>query len=409
MGSIRLTRYKRSQYLCMKCGVCLSVIKCPGETNCVGCASCYLACPFEAIIPEQVELASREIPIWIEDEKVFVPEGITLKIALKILGYNFVRFPLDAGPKRIYTPCETGGCYSCSVLVDGVLVPLCHIAVRENMRVDFDVSGVEPLRIVESFIPHTVGGVGTPWWIKGKGYIEVACFAAGCNLRCPTCQNFTITYKSSGRPMTPSEAAELLTRARRRYGVDRLAISGGEPTLNRAWLVKFFAELKRLNPDTEARLHLDTNATVLTKDYIDELVDVGVTDIGPDLKAYTLETFKRITNITDDELAKKYLETSWEAFRYMVNEYYPDKLFIGVGIPYNREFYKDLEELAKFGEAIAKIDPELQVCVLDYRPEFRAQTLRRPTIEEMLKIKKLLNDVGLKTVIVQTYLGHSGP
>ncbi|MEM2390869.1 MAG: radical SAM protein [Candidatus Korarchaeota archaeon] len=409
MGSIKFTRYRRSQQLCMKCGVCVSIVKCPGDTDCIGCSSCYLACPFEAIIPEEVELVSREIPIWINDEKVFVPEGITLKIALELLGYEFVKFPLDAGPRKIYAPCETGGCYSCAVLVDGILTPLCHTAVRENMKINLDVSNVEPLRIVESFIPHTVGGVGTPWWIKGKGYIEVACFAAGCNLRCRTCQNFTITYRSLGKPMTPQEAAELLTKTRRRYGVDRLAISGGEPTLNRAWLVRFFKELKRLNPDTKARLHLDTNTTLLTRDYIDELVNAGVTDIGPDLKAYTLETFKKITNITDDTYARKYLETSWDAVKYMVDNYYPDTLFVGIGIPYNREFYKDLEELAKFGEAIARINPELQVCVLDYRAEFRAQTLRRPTIEEMLTIKKLLNDVGLKTVIVQTYLGHFGP
>jgi len=188
-----------------------------------------------------------------------------------------------------------------------------------------------------------------------------------------------------------------------------MAISGGEPTLNRKWLVEFFSHLKKMNTDEDARFHLDTNATVLTRDFVDELVDVGVTDIGPDLKAYTLETFQRITGISDMELARKYFENSWDVVRYMIDRYYPEDLFIGIGIPYNRAFYPDLEELAKFGEAIARMDSEVQVCVLDYRPEFRAHNIERPTINEMLKVKKILNDVGLKTVIVQTYMGHIGP
>ena len=409
LSGLVVRKYRREESLCMNCGVCVSIVKCPGDGICVGCSSCYLACPYNAIVPEKTTISEGEVPIWIDDEKVFVPKRITLRIALEILGYEFVRFPSDIGPRRIYAPCETGGCYACAVLVDGVLMPLCHTAVREGMRISFDVSDVEPMRIVEGFIPHTVGGVGTPWWIKGEGYIEVACFSAGCNLRCPTCQNFMVTYNSKLPPMTPKKAASLLTRARRRYGVDRLAISGGEPTLNRRWLVEFFRELKKLNSDPKARLHLDTNATLLTRDYIDELVEVGVTDIGPDLKAYTLETFKRITGITDDSLAKKYMETAWGAVRYMVDKYYPDRLFVGIGIPYNKAFYPDLEELIRFGEAIARIDPEIQVCVLDYRPEFRAHNLVRPTVEEMLRIKKILNDIGLKTVIVQTYLGHLGP
>lgn len=409
MQRITVKKYRREKDKCRDCGVCAYIVKCPMGGECIGCSSCYLACPYMAIAPEEVTISNKEVAIWIDDEKVYVPEKVTLKIALEFLGYEFVKFPTDAGPKKIYAPCNTGGCYACAVLVNGVLSPLCHTAVREGIRINLHVDDVEPLRIVGSFTPHTVGGVGTPWWIKGLGYIEVACFSAGCNLRCPSCQNFTITYNSRQRPITPKDAAFFLTRERRKYGVDRMAISGGEPTLNRKWLIKFFEELKKMNPDPRARLHLDTNATILTRDYIDDLVRVGVTDIGPDLKAYTLETFKKVTGITDDALAKKYLSTAWDAVKYMVNEYYPEDIFVGIGIPYNRFFYPDLKELAKFGEAIAKIDPEIQVCVLDYRPEFRAHKLTRPSVKEMLKVKKLLNDVGLKTVIVQTYLGHIGP
>lgn len=58
--------------------------------------------------------------------------------------------------------------------------------------------------------------------------------------------------------------------------------------------VSYFRALRELNPDSSARLHLDSNGTLLTPDYVDELVDVGVTDIGVEPKGVRPETFMRI-------------------------------------------------------------------------------------------------------------------
>jgi MoaA/NifB/PqqE/SkfB family radical SAM enzyme len=58
---------------------------------------------------------------------------------------------------------------------------------------------------------------------------------------------------------------------------------------------RYIEELRSLNRDERARFHVDTNATLLTEDYIDELVEAGVTDIGPDLKGFSVETFMKIT------------------------------------------------------------------------------------------------------------------
>jgi pyruvate formate lyase activating enzyme len=54
------------------------------------------------------------------------------------------------------------------------------------------------------------------------------------------------------------------------------------------------------------------------------------------------------------------------------------------------------------------MDPDVQVCVLDYRPTFRHMDMMKPTRTEMLNVKKILNNTGLSTVIVQTGMGHSG-
>jgi len=208
--------------------------------------------------------------------------------------------------------------------------------------------------------------------------------------------------------LTPFEAAAVLTAERNKYGVDRMAISGGEPTLNRAWLIRFFDELHRLNPDKKARLHLDTNATVLTPESVDGLVEAGVTDVGPDLKGLKTETFMRITGISDEELARRYLENAWSITKYIVDNYYPEPLFVGVGIPYNRHLIT-LEEIREIGEKIADINPEVQVCLLDYFPTFRRPHMKRPSVVEMRKARETLEETGLKTVLAQTIIGHLGP
>jgi pyruvate formate lyase activating enzyme len=132
-----------------------------------------------------------------------------------------------------------------------------------------------------------------------------------------------------------------------------------------------------------------------------------MTDIGPDIKGLKVETFMKITGIKSRELAGKLLENSWKTVEYLVNQY-KGKVFIGVGLPYDPDLVS-LAEIAEMGEKIYKLDSEIQVCLLDYRPEFRRQNIRRPTYREMMTAWKTLKNVGLKTVIAQTLRGHIGP
>jgi pyruvate formate lyase activating enzyme len=407
--NIQLVIARRNLDKCLGCGVCKEIVACAGgnvgnASECVGCGACYLACPNSAI--ELIEAPrKREVGIYVDGERVYVPERITVLKALEFLGYRIGSFP---GEGEIFAPCRVGGCYSCAVEIDGQIKPSCITKVREGMKIATSpLKDHVPLRAVHGWMGHPVGGVGTPWWLKGKYYIEAAVFACGCNLRCPQCQNWTTTYNGKEKALTPKEAAILMTEARKRYGVDRMAISGGECTLNREWLIQYIRELRLLNKDERARFHVDTNATILTEDYLDELVEAGVTDIGPDLKGLNVETFMRITGVADRELAEKYHQTAWKAFKHLVDNY-KDRVFIGVGIPYNKDLIS-MEEIARMGGEIAKIDPEVQVCVLDYRPEFRRLQISRPTFEEMVNVWRTLKSTGLKTVICQTIYGHIGP
>jgi pyruvate formate lyase activating enzyme len=412
---------------CVGCGFCQSTLYCPSPQACVGCGVCVAGCPYQAREMVTGETPRAALQISVNGQPLSVPERITVKQALELAGFSF---GASWGEGDLPAPCGTGGCYSCVVLVTGgprrdfvvsrplgeshepgrTAVRACVTPVREGMAIQTTLPvDYLPCRIIHGPAGHSVGGKATPWWLKAeRRYIEVAIWAAGCNLRCPQCQNFPTTYDGTGQPVTPQEAARLVTAARQRYGVDRMAISGGEATLNRPWLVGYFQALKALNPDPQARLHLDSNGTLLTPDYIDELVlEAGVTDIGIEPKAVRVTTFQHITGISDAALAERYLGSAWGAVEYVVATY-ADRVFLGVGMPYNRELIS-LDEVEAFGRRLARIDPAAQLCVLDYFPTFRRRTLHRPRPSEMLQVKGILEGTGLRTVVVQTAIGHFGP
>ncbi|MDY6918328.1 MAG: radical SAM protein [Chloroflexota bacterium] len=392
---------------CRHCGVCSEIVDCPGadELICIGCGACVLSCPHQALQLVE-ESRARRIAIEVNGELCFVPERISVREALREAGYPIATSPHEPG---LFAPCEVGGCGSCAVQVNGVVRLACRTIAQDGMRITTDLPKEHvPRRIIMNFSAHPAGGVGTPWQTRNQGtfFLEVVCFAAGCNLRCPQCQNWLIAYRGRGQALTPGQAARNLTLERRQFNLNRMTISGGESTLNRPWLVQFLRELKRLNPDPEARFHVDTNGSLLSHDYVDELVAAGMTDIGIDLKALDTDTFLRITGLSDSALAEKYKETAWEAVSYLVAEY-SGRVFTGVGIPYNRDLVSQ-SEISRMGQRIAGIDPSLQVTVLNYRPEFRSRIVV-PGNAEMAEVRQVLQDTGLTTVLAQTGGANIGP
>ncbi len=393
---------------CRECGWCSEIVACPGadELICIGCGACVLACPNQAL--ELVEEPrENEVTIEVDGKVVRVPERISVKAALAELGYQLGDTPDEAG---LFAPCGVGACWACAVEVDGKVRPACVTAIKEGMRIKTELPpDYTPRRLVLGFMGHETGGVGTPWQVRcsPQPYVEAVCLAAGCNLRCPQCYNWSFTYQGKGDPLTPYQAAERLTKERETHRVSRMLISGGECTLNRPWLVQFIKELKALNPDPQARFHVQTNGSLLSHDYIDELVDAGMTDIGIDLKGMETDTFMRITGLKDRDIAEKYKDTAWEAVRYIV-ESYRDKVFIGVGIPYNGALIPPAE-VVHIGERICKINPAIQVGVLRYRADYRSH-ISPPSDAEMERIRDILNEeVGLETVLAWTEYGEIGP
>lgn len=149
----------------------------------IGCGACYIACPNEAI--KMVEVLRREnIKIKVNGENFFVPDRITIKNALELIGYKISKFPMEG---NLFAPCEIGGCYSCIVDINGEIKPSCITGVKNGMEIKTEIpKDYIPKRLVHGWMGHPVSGVGTPWLLKKKyRYIEAAIFACGCNLRCP--------------------------------------------------------------------------------------------------------------------------------------------------------------------------------------------------------------------------------
>jgi pyruvate formate lyase activating enzyme len=403
---------RRIKERCPSCGFCEQHISCPGEEDCIGCGACVEACPYNAKFLSPVYENRKFVRVKVDGAIYEVPERITVLKALEYIGFKSSIIPKK---DKIFAPCRTGGCWACAVIISGELKPSCNTPVTDGMIIQTDkeeLSSYEPYRMVSNFQPHTVGGVGTPYSIKSRGLnkknIEVVCFAHGCILRCSSCQNWEIVYSSKTKPISPIQAAEKMTLLRRKINVKRMAISGGECTLNRQWLINYLERLTTLNRDKNSRFHIDTNAVILTSDYIDDLVEAGMTDCGIDLKALKVETFKRITGVSSDKLAKRFLTTEWDAANYLIDRY-SDKVFTGIGVVWNK-YLIDLEEIERIGDQIVTLlGDHIQVTVLDYRSEFRRLNIGRPTVYEMRAIKKILNECGLKNVIIQTRLGNIGP
>lgn len=389
---------------CINCGICASVA-CPmgnvkdsiKNNKCIGCGLCIIACPREALILEKYKHEKKTV--FVDGEKV-IASG-TIKDALKSCS-KFTKFPEE---DKVFVPCNSAACYACIVEVNKKPVLACCTPLKNGMKIKTKVNERD-IRVVSGFGPHSVGGVGTPYWLKSYNRpIEVVVFTHGCNLRCPQCQNHVIAFTAGGYLLKAQKTAEILLNLKNKYKVNRIAISGGECTLNKKWLIELIKSIRE--KDENVHIHVDTNGTILTKKYIDELIEVGMTDIGIDIKAKKVSTFMNITGLADENIAKKYLNTSWKAVEYIIDNYL-DEVFLGIGIPYNKELISK-QEVKKIGDEIYKMNDEVQICVLDYRPEFRRKNIKRPSFYEMLEVKEILNNIGLKTVIVQTELGHFGP
>ena len=114
------------------------------------------------------------------------------------------------------------------------------------------------------------------------GSAAATVFLAGCNLRCPFCQNAALVEGSV--PECIDEEAFFAFLEKRRGLLDAVCISGGEPTLRRE-LPEFCKRIKALG----YLVKLDTNGTnpeMLKRLTADRLIDYVAMDVKAPLYDY---------------------------------------------------------------------------------------------------------------------------
>jgi pyruvate formate lyase activating enzyme len=126
---------------------------------------------------------------------------------------------------------------------------------------------------------HIKGFLETSF-LDWKDHLSSVLFTGGCNFRCPFCHNSDLVLNHTHIPDFPEE--QILAHLRKfRKWIDRVVITGGEPTLQHG-LPVFAERLKREG----FKVKLDTNGS--HPEVIKSLVKAGLVDyIAMDVKGPT--------------------------------------------------------------------------------------------------------------------------
>ncbi|MFH1225079.1 MAG: anaerobic ribonucleoside-triphosphate reductase activating protein [Candidatus Diapherotrites archaeon] len=123
-----------------------------------------------------------------------------------------------------------------------------------------------------------INGLQKTTLIDFPGKVACTVFLAGCNFRCPYCQNPDLIEGSGKLPAIPEEEFFGFLEGRKKW-LDGVCITGGEPTIN-GELPRFVKKITELG----FAVKLDTNGT--NPEMLAELLKAGLLDyVAMDIKA----------------------------------------------------------------------------------------------------------------------------
>jgi len=136
--------------------------------------------------------------------------------------------------------------------------------------------------------------------IEYPGKIVSVVFTAGCNFRCPFCQNPELVLNPNNSLPSVSSKEVVSHLISKKKWLDGLSITGGEPMIHQA-LPDFIGKVK----EEGFLVAIETNGTnpQMLKDLIaGKLIDYVALDIKAPL---VWEKYKRAAGINDDDLFRK--------------------------------------------------------------------------------------------------------
>ena len=194
---------------------------------------------------------------------------------------------------------------------------------------------------------------------------------SGCNFKCKGC--FSIARDTIGEPMTVDGLIHWVKKSSRAYNGNTLlqdaVITGGEPTLDKDFLLDLVLNLKR--SVGVKHITLSTNGYLLDKEYVMELKDAGLDGVKLDIKAYNESIHQWYTSMSNRSVLK--------AARYL----WESKLDFRVETVLMPEIV-DVEEIERIASFLAQIDPGIKYKVIKFAPgEAREKVTRRPSDNEI--------------------------
>jgi len=194
---------------------------------------------------------------------------------------------------------------------------------------------------------------------------------SGCNFKCKGC--FSIARDTIGEPMTVDGLIHWVKKSSRAYNGNTLlqdaVITGGEPTLDKGFLLDLMLKLKR--SVGVKHITLSTNGYLLDREYVMELKDAGLDGVKLDIKAYTNSIHLWYTGMSNRPVLKaaRYLWGSKLDFRV--------ETVLMQGIV-------DVEEIERIASFLARIDSGIKYKVVKFAPgEAREKVARRPSDNEI--------------------------
>ena len=163
------------------------------------------------------------------------------------------------------------------------------------------------------------------------GHTACTVFTGGCNWRCPFCHNAGLAADPTSQPVIPeAELFSLLTK--RRGLLDGVAVTGGEPTLQKD-LPDFLERIKNLG----FAVKLDTNGTnpVMLRSLLERgLADYVAMDIkaGPENYPTVTGTVRcRLDAVRESAAILMEGHTDFEFRTTVVKELHSDEDFLAIG------------------------------------------------------------------------------
>lgn len=193
----------------------------------------------------------------------------------------------------------------------------------------------------------------------------------GCNFHCKGC--FRPARDEGGTRLTAEETLERMEKACLNYYgkvPSEAMITGGEPTLDRDYLLSLVKGLKEKGFE---KIVLMTNGYELgvDEDYVNELEEAGLTEAHVDLKAFSEDVHRWYTGKSNEPVLRAIEKLNASGIKLLVQTVYMP------GIVDDAE----IEKIAKF---LASVNKNIKYRINPFVPIFAYEKVtKRPTLEEM--------------------------